>query len=93
MAFINSAVLHWKLHREAKKIMWTFDSFPQDDLVKRRITLLGGQTKDGILPLADELVDVAKRRFQSPRLQKAIVWSQQSRKTSSKSLWACSSGG
>jgi integrase len=52
---------------EAKKIMWTFNGFPQVDLEKRQIILLGVQTKNGqprILPLTDELVDMLKKRFQ-----------------------------
>ena len=70
MAFINSAVLHWKLHREAKKIVWTVSGFPQDDLEKSQITLLGGQTGNGILPVAHELVDMLKKRFPVSKVAK-----------------------
>jgi integrase len=53
---------------EATKIMWSYDGFPQVDLEKRQITLLGVQTKNGqprVLPLTDGLVDMLKKRSQS----------------------------
>jgi len=52
---------------EAKKIMWSHDGFPQVDLEKKEITLLGVLTKNGqprVLPLTDELVNMLKRRLQ-----------------------------
>jgi integrase len=53
---------------EARKILWSYDGFPQVDLEKRQITLLGVQTKNGqprVLPLTDGLVDMLKKRDQS----------------------------
>jgi integrase len=53
---------------EATKILWSYDGFPQVDLEKRQITLLGVQTKNGqprVLPLTDGLVDMLKKRSQS----------------------------
>jgi len=53
---------------EATKIMWSYDGFPQVDLEKRQITLLGVQTKNGqprVLPLTDGLVDMLKKRSQA----------------------------
>jgi integrase len=53
---------------EATKIMWSYDGFPQVDLEKRQITLLGVQTKNGqprVLPLTGGLVDMLKKRSQS----------------------------
>jgi integrase len=52
---------------EAKKIMWSHDGFPQVDLEKKEIILLGVLTKNGqprVLLLTDELVDMLKKRFQ-----------------------------
>ena len=53
---------------EATKIMWFYDGFPQVDLEKRQITLLGVQTKNGqprTLPLTHGLVDMLKKRSHS----------------------------
>jgi integrase len=53
---------------EAKKIMWSYDGFPQVDLKKEQITLLGVLTKNGqprVLPLTDELVDMFKKQSET----------------------------
>jgi integrase len=53
---------------EAKKIMWSYDGFPQVDLKKEQITLLGMLTKNGqprVLPLTDELVDMLKKQSET----------------------------
>ena len=53
---------------EATKIMWSYEGFPQVDLDKRQITLLGVQTKNGqsrVLPLTDGLVDMLQKRFRA----------------------------
>jgi integrase len=53
---------------EATKITWSYDGFPQVDLKKEQITLLGVQTKNGqprVLPLTDQLVDMLKKQSET----------------------------